>query len=296
MILEKIKEHKNFTKTDEAIAAFLLENSFEVSELTANELGRKTFTSKASVFRFCKKIGVNGYENMRRQFEKEITERSRLKELLKQEPLDKKSSLKEVVNGVHSLYEASISETKMKLDMYSLSRIVSKLRLADTIDIYGSGITESIASAAKFKFLSIGKDCNVHTGVNEHYIMANKNKHTIAILLSFTGQNPGAIRIAKYLKKVGVFLLGIGGTESSDFKDLCDEYIETFNKALVMSMEVISPYTSMMYIFDMLFAAVLIKDYERNFNNSIDVIQNKFIEQPDKTFYKEYLEKNTSAK
>ncbi|MEO1771793.1 MurR/RpiR family transcriptional regulator [Candidatus Enterococcus ferrettii] len=290
MVIEQLEAMKSFTNAEKQIAEYILKNPFELSELTAEGLGKKTYTSKASVFRFCKKMGVSGYDELRRRVEHESNEQTRLKILLEQEPISKETTLKDIISIIPSVYETAISKTKMLLDFSTISRVIGYMKRADKVDIYSGGITYSCASAARFKFLSIGMDCNAHSGVNEHYIMANRDRKVVALLLSFTGQNPTMIQIAEYLKKNGIFVVGVGGIESSKLKDVCDEYIEMFNLELVMSMEILTPFTSLTYVLDILFAALLIEDYEKNLKYSVDVIKNKFIDKADKSFYENFLE------
>ncbi|WP_312498460.1 MurR/RpiR family transcriptional regulator [Enterococcus sp.] len=290
MIIEQLEEKKNFTHTERQIADFILKKPFNLSEISADELGKKSFTSKASVFRFCKKLGVSGYDELKRRIEYEINEQVRLNMLLEQEPIGKDTSLKDLISIIPSVYDTAISKTKMLLDYSAISRVIGYMRRADKLDIYSGGITYSCASAARFKFLSIGIDCSAHSGVNEHYIMANKDRKVVALLLSFTGQNETMIRIGKYLRKNDIFVVGIGGVESPDLKDICNEYIEIFNRELVMSMEILTPFTSLNYALDILFAALLIEDYDKNLKYSVDVIKNSFVDKPDKSFYSEFLD------
>lgn len=154
MIVEKLEEKENFTNSESQIADYILKNPFNLGKISAEELGKRTFTSKGSVFRFCKKIGINGYDELRRRIEHEINERFRLEKLLEQEPIDENTSLKDLVAIIPSVYDTAISKTKMLLDYSSISRIIGYMKRADKVDIYSSGITYSCASAARFKFLS----------------------------------------------------------------------------------------------------------------------------------------------
>lgn len=290
MIIEQLEEKKDFTTTEIHLAEFILKKPFELSKISADELGRRSFTSKASVFRLCKKLGISGYDELRRRIEHEFNERSRLNMLLEQEPIGKNTSLKDLISIIPSVYDTAISKTKMLLNYGTINRIVGHMKRADKIDIYSGGITYSCASAARFKFLSIGIDCNTHSGVNEHYIMANKDRKVVAFVLSFTGQNPTMIQIAKYLKENDIFVVGIGGVESPELRDTCDEYIEIFQRELVMSMEILTPFTSMNYALDILFGALLLENYEKNLKYSVDVIKHSFVDKPDKSFYADFLD------
>lgn len=275
MIVEILEEKKNFTNSEVQIADYILKNPFNIINLTAIELGEKTYTSKSSVFRLCKKLGVNSYDEFKLQIELEMNEKSRLNTLLSQEPFNKNSSLKDIINILPSFYDTAISNTKLSFNYDDIKRIVKQLNNADKIDIYCSGITSSCATAAMFKFFSIGKECAVYSAINEHYLMSVKDKKIISILLSFTGENSGMIHIAKYLKRLGMYTIGIGSNEKVALKNQCNEYIGVYQKNLVMSLEMLTPYISMTYIFDVLFASLLVKDFDHNLHNSIDVMKMK---------------------
>lgn len=271
MVVELLEEKKDFTHSEVQIAEYILKNPFAVRDLTAAELGEKTYTSKASVFRLCKKLGINSFEELKRHLEREVKEKERLMNLLKQEPFHRSSSLKDIVHIVPSLYDRAVGNTGLTLDEGKLGQIVKRLKEADKIDIYGSGITYSCAEAAMFKFLSIGRECAAYSAVNEHYVLAVNDKKVVAILLSFTGRNAGMVHIAKYLRQAGVYVVGIGGMESDVLKKLCHEYIGIYQKDLVMSLEMLTPYISMTYIFDILFSALLVADYDNQLKHAIEV-------------------------
>lgn len=273
MIIEKLKEKHGFTNSEKIIADYILKNPFDIMHLTASNLGDVTYTSKATVFRLCKKLNVDSYDEFKYRIELEMSQINHLNELLKEEPFNKNSTLNDVINILPSFYDTAINYTKLALDDSTLKRIIIQLNKSDKIDIYSSGITSSCATAAMFKFLSIGKECTSYTAVNEHYIMSAKGKKIVAILLSFTGCNPGIVRIAEYLKEFNVYTIGIGGLKTTELKDCCDEYIEIYQKDLVMSLEMMTPFISMTYIFDILFSGLLVRNYDKHLSDALEVIK-----------------------
>ena len=59
MLVEKIKNTADFTTSEKIIGNFILENKEAFCKMTVDEVAQKTYTSKATVTRFCKKI-ING--------------------------------------------------------------------------------------------------------------------------------------------------------------------------------------------------------------------------------------------
>ena len=58
MILEKLRERKRFTNSEKLIAEYVLKHPEQLYQLSVEELGKETYTSKATVIRLCKKLEV----------------------------------------------------------------------------------------------------------------------------------------------------------------------------------------------------------------------------------------------
>ena len=53
-------------------------------------------------------------------------------------------------------------------------QVINRLSQAKRISIYGTGISYTIASQAAFKIMTLGKECDAHSGINEHFILSQK--------------------------------------------------------------------------------------------------------------------------
>ena len=71
-IIQIIKEQMNMTERERDICRYILENPEKIEEMSSRELGHATFTSAASVTRFCQKIGVKGFPEFKMQFVREL--------------------------------------------------------------------------------------------------------------------------------------------------------------------------------------------------------------------------------
>lgn len=270
-MIELLEKKNDFTNAEVQIADYLLNNPYKIKNMTAEQLGRVTFTSKSSVFRLCKKLCVESFQDLKIQIEDELREQQRLEAILKKEPFNGKSTLSEILNLIPTFYDSALRHTKMQLEVSILQKVIKQLREADKVEIYGVGITYSCAMTAEFKFLSLGKECSVYNAINEHYEVATNKRKKIAFVLSFTGKNPGMIKIAKYLKKQKVTVVGIGGGGKDDLQKYCDSYLEIYQKYLVSGMEMMTPYISITYIFDILFASLLVYDFEKHMKDAMEV-------------------------
>lgn len=273
MILEQLERNEHFTNVEKQIASYILKNLDKCTYLSVRELGEETYTSKSSVIRFCKKMNFTGYEEFKDKLKLEIIERKRIKLLLEQESINKDTSTDDLFNIIPNYYISTINNVNAILKKGILEKIIYSISHASTVDIYGAGVTYTCATAAKFKFRTLGINCNTYSGINEHYVRSTRDdENRVAIILSFTGGNKAMVEVSKYLKASGVFVVTIAGSQSEKLQQNCDEFIEIPSQESVLSMEVMSPYIAITYIFDLFFAALLIADYDKQVKDAIDVI------------------------
>jgi len=163
------------------------------------------------------------------------------------------------------------------IDERELKSIANKLKLVEKIDVYGLGISYSLAQQSTFKFQSIGIESNSFDGINEHYISNLKNTDKkIAILISITGQNPTIIEIAKYLKARGIYTIAISSSINTELGQVCDQIFKFSDDKLILSMEVLPIIISVQYVIDILFSILLTHKYDQNIETSLNVIKNPF--------------------
>lgn len=75
-IFAKLKEKSLFTETEQNIAMYLLQHKELIPDLTISDITQATYTSNASIMRLCKRLGLQGFRDLRNQIIKE-TERHR---------------------------------------------------------------------------------------------------------------------------------------------------------------------------------------------------------------------------
>ena len=265
-----------FTNSEKAIAQFILDNPSKFQNLTSEELANKTYTSRATVIRLCKKLSTSGYREFQRMIISDLNEMYKIKSMISEEPVDETSTYKDIINIVPSIYELAITNTKMILNHLAMNRVLNKLKYSRKISIYGIGISYTIAETAAFKFMSLGIQCSAFNGLNEHYVQTSKSKkEEVAIVISLTGSNPNILRIAEYMKKNGIFVIGIIGSEYNEIANFCDEILEVYSKKQILSLEVINGLTAANYIFDILFVSLLVQDYQHNVDAAIEVLKYK---------------------
>ena len=123
MIIDKLREGIAFTNHEQEVARYVLEHIEQIPEMSTNDLAKASFTSKATVVRLCKKIGLSGYQQFKLKLVEEINQKKRMDELLVNEPITDKSTYQDIINALPILYDKAVTNTKLALDQNCMNRI-----------------------------------------------------------------------------------------------------------------------------------------------------------------------------
>lgn len=271
MILSILKEQKDFTQSEREISDYILSHPLDIQEDLMDDLAKKTYSSKATIVRLCKKAGAKNYQDFKKQIEIEYREDLRVEKLLEEEPVTRETSYDEVLEIIPALYDSSIVATKQRLNQNDMNRIINKLLATKHMSLYGTGITYTLALQSAFKFQSLGIDCHAYNGLNEHSILSS-HAEDVSILMTISGENPEILKIASFLKKYHQMTIGIGDVKGV-LKEMTDYYLPIEIGKDILSMEVMTSCTSIMYVLDVLFTMYLIRTYDQNVETSLRVIK-----------------------
>ena len=237
-----------------------------------SELGRASLTSKATVVRLSKKLGLSGYQELKLRLVAEMNQSERISQLISKEPITGNSSYSDIILTLPGLYDKAITNTRLTLDKNTMMRIGRFLQGAECIDIYGTGISYVLAQAAAFKFATLGLECSAYESINGHYLAARKHKRTVAFLISFTGANRTVERMGEYLMTAtNNHIVGILGPHSQVTGKWCHEVVEIPNRDSVLSLDVITSFMAGNYVFDIFFSMLLAGCQEEHVKSSLEM-------------------------
>ncbi|CCY87102.1 transcriptional regulators [Clostridium sp. CAG:149] len=272
MLLVQLREMKNFTNHERDVAEYILGHMDQIPDISAGELGRASLTSKATVVRLSKKLGLSGYQELKLRLVAEMNQSERISQLISKEPITGNSSYSDIILTLPGLYDKAITNTRLTLDKNTMMRIGRFLQGAECIDIYGTGISYVLAQAAAFKFATLGLECSAYESINGHYLAARKHKRTVAFLISFTGANRTVERMGEYLMTAtNNHIVGILGPHSQVTGKWCHEVVEIPNRDSVLSLDVITSFMAGNYVFDIFFSMLLAGCQEEHVKSSLEM-------------------------
>lgn len=273
MVLERLKAREGFTHQETAVADYILDQIESIQSMSSEELAKASYTSKATVVRLCKKVGMAGYQELKLQLVSEMVENIRVNQLLTSEPVNDKSTYQDILDTLPKLYDKAITDARLCMDKNVMVRVFNRIKAADRVFIYGSGISYILAQSAAFKFETLGMECQACEAVNSHYLSAAKKKKSVSFIITFTGANRSMIDTARYLKETtDTYVVGIVGRHNEKIRQWCHEIVEIPSRDSLLSLKVVTSFTATTYVLDIFFSMYLAQHYEEHVRSSLEMV------------------------
>ena len=187
-LLSTIEYQNGFSDLEKKIADYLIEHKEDVIHMNLKELAEATYTSTATISRFCKKLGEKNFNDFRVHFA-EITQSQTFSTINFNKPFLQDSSKNEICHNVGEIYKQTIEGTNQVLDMNELEKAVDYIDKANIIDLFAVG--DSFLSALMFehKMTYVNKLVNLKIIPTEQTQQAlYTTKNSVALIISYSGQ------------------------------------------------------------------------------------------------------------
>lgn len=260
MKLEKrIELCDSMTPLESEIASYILNNKDAVTKLKIQELADILFISKSAIHRFVKKIGFNGFNDLKVSIAKENADLLENNSYINVNyPFQAKDNPRQIAFKLLELYEKAIKDTFGYVDLDQIKAVSQLIDSADVIDVYTHAHNSNIAENFQDKMLTIGKSVNCPSSFyNQRLtVLASDQKH-VAIILSYSGKATFILPIVKKLYEKGVKVIQIGKAGSNYYSQYVTYHLsisDSENNRDRMSQ--FSSHIAMQYIMDVLYGCI----------------------------------------
>ena len=268
MKLEKrIELCDSMTPLESEIASYILNNKDAVTKLKIQELADILFISKSAIHRFVKKIGFNGFNDLKVSIAKENADLLENNSYINVNyPFQAKDNPRQIAFKLLELYEKAIKDTFEYVDLDQIKAVSQLIDSADVIDIYTHAHNSNIAENFQDKMLTIGRSVNCPSSFyNQRLtVLASDQKH-VAIILSYSGKATFILPIVKKLYEKGVKVIQIGKAGSNYYSQYVTYHLsisDSENNRDRMSQ--FSSHIAMQYIMDVLYSCIYNEKRKKN--------------------------------
>lgn len=251
-----------------AVGEFVLHEQSNLHKYTINQIAEYSYTSKATVVRFAKTLGFDGWKEFMKAFISEMKYLEQHKaDADVNYPFDAKSSVNEIIDSIKKVQIESIQDSADLLDVEMLEKAVHYLIKAKHIIIFGLSPNIFIGELFRRKMITIKKQVDI-AKLGEMGIISNTlTEDDCAIMISYSGNNEHAepmCYIPTLLEnKVSVIVITSGG-DNYMRKELDCVLTMSSKERLYTKISNFATEESLQYIFNVLFSCYFAKHYQDN--------------------------------
>ena len=218
-----IKIHYNtFSKAEKKIADFLMQNPDDILPLYITKLAEKCGTSEATIVRFAKRLGFEGYQQLKIAIAQEAETRPINENIT---PTD---SASDILTKVCDDIYCSLEKTKKAIDGDSLEKCCKAILSSDNILVCGLGNSASVALDASHKMFRLGLNAHAYTDNHMQAIAAaHTDKNSLLIGISHSGASKDIVQAMGIAKQNGATTVAITNFGKSPVDKVSDVILHT---------------------------------------------------------------------
>jgi DNA-binding MurR/RpiR family transcriptional regulator len=262
-ILIKIRDMKDsLTPVEKRVAVYILENLEDIPHLSIRNLAQLIKISDASVLRFCKTMGYNGYRSFIVSISASL---GSMDEEQKDEYTDIQpgDDLSTIISNISRNNSKSIEDTLSVIDKKEIARAVKVLRESNRIVFFGMGASGLVCRDAEQKFSRINKMCHTYAdGHSQLTAAALLEKSDVAIFISNSGNTVEILDSLEIAKKNGACIIAITKYNKSELADKANIVLSISTPEITIRSGAMGSRIAMLTVIDILFAGVASAEYE----------------------------------
>ena len=265
-IKRKITEAQGLTPTEQQLGIAALAIGEDIRGLSIKEFAARTNVSVASVHRFCKKLGLEGFKDLKVELIRLTTEAGNRRDVDINFPFDANSTPAQVMERMEGLYQTTLAETQELLDPAQLDYAAKLIANARQVDIFTGSHNLYPAGMFRDRLLSAGKSTTCYGGVEAQVrtaLLASGPDH-VAIVISYSGLAPNLREILPILSSRHVPVIVIGTPYCARIHPGFAAYLTVSDhESMTHRITQFASHIAVQYVLDSLYSSYFAKDYAR---------------------------------
>ena len=249
LIRESLEGLRN---SEKKVAKCVLADPAAVISSSITELAERAGTSEPTVIRFCRKLGLGGYMELRLNLARDLPSSEYIFE-----NISDGDSLAGITGKILNAHREAIGNTLTRLNLDDLQLAVKALSEARRIEFYGFGGSAVVARDAYHKFFRLGTPCAAHDDSHMQVMSAALlGPSDVVVVISHTGSTKDIIDSARIARKAGARVIGIIGSENAPLLKECDIALSVYSQEAALRLAPMTSRLVQLAIIDVLFVAV----------------------------------------
>lgn len=182
-----------FTPSERRVARYILQRQSIDSDATIKDLARAAQVSEATVSRFCKRIGLKGFAQLKEDL-------AGFTVTVAPHPvvaIEDDDDLDDVIAKTFQTFRTTLDDTRHMLNPDELLRAATKIAEARKVEFFANGASGYMARHAAVRLMSLGIPC-VASDLYMAQLASVKmlSEGDVAFMVTHSGENPDVLRLA----------------------------------------------------------------------------------------------------
>jgi DNA-binding MurR/RpiR family transcriptional regulator len=255
-----------FTGALQRVAEHVLVDPAATARAGIVELAERSGTSPATVTRFCRALGFDGYADLRLGIAGDTGRLARSagwsvdigREIQPADPLER------VLGQVMNSDTRAMHDTAARLDLADVQRAAERIATARRVDIYGSSGSALVGAELQFCLHRIGVPAwswiDVHNGLASSALLDTGD---VALGISHSGQTRETIEMLAEAGSHGATTIALTSYPRSAIAEVADLVLLTATQATTFRPDALSARHPQLVVLDLLYVAVAQRRHDR---------------------------------
>jgi RpiR family transcriptional regulator, carbohydrate utilization regulator len=191
---------------EQKVGQYILSNPDEVVRLPIEELAERCRASDTTIFRFCRKVGADGYQDLKIRLAQAMASVRAPTYAV----IDDADTLSQVARKAILANVKALEDTLAMLDAPAVDRAARALLGARRVDIYGAGGGAIAALDLQYKLVRLGVRAVPHTDAEMQVVSATLlTPADVAVAISHSGESQDVARALAIAGKAGAQTIAI---------------------------------------------------------------------------------------
>ena len=246
LILQIRASYNQFTKAEKKIADYCLNHREEIPYLSITELADACQVGDTSVYRFCRSLKLEGYQDFKMRFY-----------AFANWQVSSEPGTKSLAERILAAHQNAVAETYALLHAEQLEKIVSMLDNAEKVYFFGVGDSLLAAKEAYNRFLRITPKVNCISDPHMQSVAAAlASKNDLFFLISYSGSTKDTVHTARLAKERGARVACISHFQKSPLTGYCDAVLLCGSKEDPFNRGSASAKAGQLYLIDLLYQSL----------------------------------------
>ncbi|MFL0246307.1 MurR/RpiR family transcriptional regulator [Candidatus Clostridium stratigraminis] len=258
IILQIKSQYNTFNETEKKVADYIINNTRELIYSTISQVAERLQVSDATIFRFCKKINLNGFQELKITLATEFTEG--LDNNYANEQINENDTEQTIVNKVFNANITALNDTLFSINSKLIEDASDALLTAEQIVFYGNGGSGIVAMDAHHKFLRTGLKVSVYTDNHLQLMsLSQLSEKDLIVIISHSGSNLNMINLLDIAKDNGTKAIAITSFSKSPVSEKADIALNAISQETGYQFEAFASRIAHLTIIDALYMSVVLK-------------------------------------